>query len=80
MHDDLHIWLKIIAGTVLTIGPIVFAVIPFMLTRFKNMCCNQRVIMQVLDILNGFAGGTLLATGFIHLLRKYSIKSQILSS
>eukprot|EP01080_Neovahlkampfia_damariscottae_P009367 gene9367-1578_t len=68
MIEDQYLIFKAIAGSILFIGPIIFAIIPFVLTRIKNRCLNEKFIMQLLDVLNGFAGGALMATGFIHLL------------
>ena len=74
IEEEQYIIFKILAGIILFIGPIIFAIIPFVLTRIKNKFINEKVIMSLLDILNGFAGGALLATGFIHLLRKIKKK------
>jgi hypothetical protein len=70
MLFDQYLAFKIMSGVILFTGAIIFSLIPLALAALRNKFVKEEFIVQILDIINGFGGGALLSSGFLHLLRK----------
>jgi hypothetical protein len=71
MLFDQYLAFKIMSGVILFTGAIIFSLIPLALAALRNKFIKEEFIVQILDIINGFGGGALLSSGFLHLLRKF---------